>query len=874
MRTLLLLALTPLTVIAAEPYFSEYVEGSSNNKAVEIANPGPAALDLSGYRVELYSNGSLSASFSHVPAVTVPAGEVYVLANASADPAILAVADATTGSGLWNGDDALVLRRLSDNAVVDSIGQVGFDPGTEWGSGDQSTADNTLRRRNNPDYDNVTGDAFVPSVSWDGFPNNSFDHLGISPAGGGTPSLGLTGPATALESSGVIVLNVTRSSADVESTITLSATPAGTIGGGTITLVAGETAGVLIVPVIDDTLQEPDAVVTLALSADGYQDATLVITVADDDIPTVAVHEIQGATHASPLAGLVVLVADAVVTARDARGFWMQEPDAQADADPATSEGVYVFTSVAPTAAVGDLVRVRGRVVEFFPDGVSGDGLAFTELSGVTVSVVASAQPLPSAVVIGAAGRLPPVTVIDDDALGAFDPANDGIDFYESLEGMRVALDDAVAVGPTNGFGEVWVLPDAGAGATSRTARGGARVTASDFNPERVQIDDFLVNGEPQANVGDLFPGRIVGIMHYNFDNFRIYNTEALPALIGGGLTKEVTTLPDHRLHAPLRLLRIATINVENLFAADPRVSNHAQAIVERLGSPAIVALEEIQDASGPTNDGTVDGTPTGAALVAAITALGGPAYQYLEITPVNGQDGGQPGGNIRQAFLYRAPVTLKPGVAGDALTPTQVLADGALSLNPGRIDPTNPAFTNSRKPLAATFRVYGRDLIVIANHWNSKGGDQPLFGRYQPPTLVSELQRVAQAQVVAGFVDRILDADPQALVAVVGDLNDFSWSSPLQALTAVGMRQMDGLLPEAERYSYVFQGNSQTLDHMLASPALSALLPAFDVVHSNSEFTDQISDHDPSIARFTILPRLPRWLAALLWPRSLDANG
>jgi predicted extracellular nuclease len=339
-------------------------------------------------------------------------------------------------------------------------------------------------------------------------------------------------------------------------------------------------------------------------------------------------------------------------------------------------------------------------------------------------------------------------------------------------------------------------------------------------------------------------------------------------------LEKEATTLPNHPLHAPLRMLRIATINVENLFAGDPRVTDHARAIVERLDSPAIIALEEIQDASGPTNDGTVDGTATGAALVAAITALGGPAYQYLEVTPTNGTDGGQPGGNIRQAFLYRAPVTLKAGVVGDALTPTQVLADGTLSLNPGRIDPTNPAFTNSRKPLAATFRVHGRDLIVIANHWNSKGGDQPLVGRYQPPTLVSEIQRLAQAQVVARFVDRILDADPQALVAVVGDLNDFSWSSPVQQLTSVGMKQLDELLPTAARYSYVFQGNSQTLDHMLTSPALAALLPSFDIVHSNSEFTDQISDHDPSVARLTIIPRLPRWLANLLWPRPLDANG
>lgn len=878
----LLLALagfTPLitnAAFAAEPYFSEYLEGSSSNKAIEIFNPGSVPIDLSLYRLEVYFNGSLTASINHVPTMPLPAGDVYVFTSASANAAILAVADATTGSGLWNGDDALVLRRISDGVVIDSIGQVGVDPGSEWGTGVDSTADNTLRRRAKPDYDTVTNDVFLPTSAWEGFAVDTFGDIGVSPTGGGTtlPILGLVGLSSVGEEAGTYSITVTRSDSLVAASMTLTATPAGIIAGTAIEFVAGQTNAIVMVNISDDTVQEPDQVVTLSVSADGYQSANLAVTVIDNDTPTVAIHDIQGAAHTSPLTGMVVHVADAVVIARDARGFWLQEPDAEADADVATSEGIYVFTSVAPTVTVGDLVSVRGRVVEFFADGATGDGLALTELSTVTVTMLAQAQPLPTPVVLGAVGRQPPTITIDNDAFASFDPAHDGIDFYESLEGMRVAIDDAVVVGATNGFGEIWVLPDSGANATSRSERGGALVTANDFNPERVQIDDALITDEPLANVGDSFPGRIVGVLHYGFDNYRVYNTEVLPTLTAGGLVKETTTLVNHPLHAPLRLLRIATINVENLFAGDPRVTDHARAIVERLDSPVIIALEEIQDASGPINDGIVDGTATGAALIGAITALGGPAYQYLEIAPNNAQDGGQPGGNIRQAFLYRSPVTLKPGLIGDANTPTQVLPDGTLSLSLGRIDPTNPAFTNSRKPLAATFRVYGRDLIVIANHWNSKGGDQPLFGRFQPPVLSSEVQRLAQAQVVASFLDRILDADSQALVAVVGDLNDFSWSSPVQQLTAVGMRQLDHLLPANARYSYVFQGNSQTLDHMLASPALSALCPSFDIVHSNSEFTDQISDHDPSVARLTIIPRLPRWLANLLWPRPLDANG
>lgn len=870
----LLLSLTGLPAIAVEPYFSEYVEGSSNNKAVEIANPGPGPLDLSGYRLEVYFNGSLTASINHIPTAVLPSGEVYVFAHGSSAATILAVADATTGSGLWNGDDALVLRRLSDNAVIDSIGQVGVDPGSAWSGGGVSTADRTLRRTTAPDYDATTNDAFDPSLAWTGFPVDTFDDLGVGSGGGGLPTIVIGGSATVSESAGTITVSLTRSTALDEITIALSTSPGGTIADGGVTLGIGVLTADVILPITDDAVQDGDQVITVTASADGYTAGSLNVIVADDDVPTVAIHAVQGAAHASPFTGLVVQVADAVVTARDARGFWMQEPDAENDADAATSEAVYVFTSTAPTAQVGDLVAVRGRVVEFYPDGASGDGLAFTEMSNVTVSVLSSGNPLPTPVVIGSAGRQPPTTTIDDDAFGSFDPASDGIDFYESLEGMLVAIDDAVVVGATNSFGEIWVLPDNGTSATSRSEHGGARLTANDANPERIQVEDYLVDGEPQADVGDSFPGRITGVLHYNFDNYRVYNTAALPVLVDGGLVPETTSLPGHPLHNLLRQVRIATINVENLFAADPRVTDHARAIVERLDSPLIVALEEIQDASGPTNNGVTDGTPTGAALVAAITTLGGPAYQYIEIAPVDGQDGGQPGGNIRQAFLYRAPVTLKPGVIGDALTPIQVLADGTLDLSLGRIDPTNPVFSNSRKPLVATFRLHSREVVVIANHWNSKGGDQPLMGRFQPPTLTSEVQRLGQAQVVAGFVDQLLDRDPQALVAVVGDLNDFAWSAPVQKLVAAGMKPLDDLLPAAARYSYVFQGNSQTLDHLLASPAFTSLAPAIDIVHSNSEFASQISDHDPSIMRLTVIPRIPRWLAALLWPRPLDANG
>jgi predicted extracellular nuclease len=297
---------------------------------------------------------------------------------------------------------------------------------------------------------------------------------------------------------------------------------------------------------------------------------------------------------------------------------------------------------------------------------------------------------------------------------------------------------------------------------------------------------------------------------------------------------------------------------VENLAATNPRskFDTLAGLVVRNLRSPDLINVEEIQDNNGATNNGTVAAGQTVAKLVAAIAAAGGPAYEWRSIDPQNNADGGEPGGNIRQGFLFRTDRGLafadRPG--GDATTPTGVVNDGGqarLTLSPGRIDPANAAFTNSRKPLAGEFTWRGRRLIVVANHWNSKGGDQPLFGRFQPPALTTEKQRVAQATVVAGFVKSIRAIDHDASVIVAGDLNDFPWSPPLRTLTdGTGLHDLPAQLPLEERYTYDFEGNSEVLDHILLSSALADVPHVYDVVHVNSEYADQASDHEPAVVR------------------------
>jgi uncharacterized protein len=564
-----------------------------------------------------------------------------------------------------------------------------------------------------------------------------------------------------------------------------------------------------------------------------------------------------------------------IVTVLGPQGFWMQS--ATPDADPGTSEGIYVFTRSAPTVAVGDSVTVSGTVSEFRSGGASGnDNTTTTEIVSPAVSTLASGVSLPAPVVLGVDRVAPQQTVETGNPLNVeytqaiYRPDTDAIDFYESLEGMRVGLKDAQVVGPTASFGEIPVVPGSAVSAT-RSVRGGVVYGGyGQPNTARVQLDDSLLpaGSMPAADVGDTIPGQTVGVVDYSFSNYKLELTAA-PELASGGLEREVTERQGNNQ------LAVATFNVENLDPGDPQAKfdRLARQVVTNLQSPDILTLEEIQDDNGATNDGTVDSSRTVATLSAAIRAAGGPAYDARWVNPADLTDGGEPGGNIRQVFLFRPDRDVafvdRPG--GTATSPTSIYTQGHkihLTASPGRINPTSAAWASSRKPLVGEFTFRGATVFVIANHFASKGGDDPLFGRWQQPVRGSEVQRVKQAGEVRTFLDTLLDADASAKVVVLGDLNDFEFSPTVDTLVAAqqpqGRRMLDlpRTLPASERYSYGYEGNSQVLDHILVSPGLTAApsgakQPAYeyDIVHTNSEFHDQDSDHDPQVVRLAIRP-------------------
>ncbi|MDP2291958.1 MAG: Ig-like domain-containing protein, partial [Actinomycetota bacterium] len=377
---------------ASDLFISEYIEGSSNNKAIEIYNGTGAAVDLlaGGYALQYFFNGNPVSTLTIPLTGTVADGDVHVVAQSSANATILAQADQTNGSGWFNGDDAVVLAVAG--TAIDSIGQAGFDPGTEWGTGLLSTADNTLQRQ--PAVcagDPVATDLFDPATaSWDGFAVDTFSGLGSHTAscngGGGDAAPSVVGTVPADGATGVALtssVSVTFSEAvdlaadGVGFNCTVTGVHGASISGGPTTFTIdpdtdfGENeVCTLTVPggaVADlDTDDPPNNMVADAV----VSFTTIDLAVCGD--PATAIHDIQGSGSTSPIVGASVSV-EAVVVADlqgpgQFSGYFLQEEDADADAAPLTSEGLFVFDSANPVA-VGDVVRLTGNVVEFVSSG-------------------------------------------------------------------------------------------------------------------------------------------------------------------------------------------------------------------------------------------------------------------------------------------------------------------------------------------------------------------------------------------------------------------------------------------------------------------------------------------------------------------------
>ncbi|WP_010531980.1 5'-nucleotidase C-terminal domain-containing protein [Lentibacillus jeotgali] len=582
----------------------------------------------------------------------------------------------------------------------------------------------------------------------------------------------------------------------------------------------------------------------------------------------VMIHDIQGEGHESPMNGSAVQDVEGVVTyeyeLRGSHYFHMQTPDENVDGNDKTSEGIVVYTGNADNVETGDLVSVTGEVDEYQIDGYDDRAetdLPVTEINarddqGGAVDVKESEVALPSPVSLTSSDI--PENIIGDDGFGSFEPADYALDYWESIEGMRVEVAPSRAVAPQE-HGDLVVATEEFTPANT-TVNGGLRLTEQGPNAQTIQYK-LHPNDEARAfavKTGDKFTEPVDGVVNYGYGNYKVYAdlNEMESAFEEGDTQPEQTTIEKDE-----DKLTVATYNVENFSANESETSpqkaeNVARAFVSDMNSPDIVGVVEVMDNNGQ-DEGPQDADASASyeRLIDEIESQGGPNYNYANINPEYNQDGGAPHGNIRVGFLYNPErVSLTNGEHGTATEATDY-DDGQLTMNPGRIAPEDEAFADTRKPLAAQFNFNGESVVVAATHFNSKSGDDGAFGQNQPPVKGSETQRHKLARIVNEFVTDIKTENPDEHVVVLGDMNDFEFSETLDILKGDELTNQMMSVPEEERYTYLYQGNSQVLDHVLVSDNLANVTET-DVLHVNADFTDmhgRASDHDPVLTQIDL---------------------
>jgi hypothetical protein len=561
--------------------------------------------------------------------------------------------------------------------------------------------------------------------------------------------------------------------------------------------------------------------------------------------PTVA--DVQGRGARSPLEGQCVTALDGVVTAarpdRREPGFWVAD---------AAGKGVWVDAGEFVLPEAGVRVQLAGCIEE---RRRSESDPYRTVLALGRAPEIAGPASKPRPLLIGAGGVEPPRGVVDDDFGRDFDPHNDALDFWSALEGSLVTIRDPLVVGPLDEFGQIAIVGGGGVGSGPRTPRGGLLGIETDVHAERVVLAPLPGGALPPARVGDrLAP--VTGIVEFRWGSWRVVAVEAV----------EIAARADWALLAAREggSLSIASYNTLNLsyVASKERFDALARSIVEDLGAPAVVALQEIQDDSGPVDDATTTAAQGLARLVDAVVHAGGPRYRAVALDPVDLQDGGQPGGNIRVALLVdEARVATVERQLPGAVVPVG-LADGGAgpSASPGRLFVDHPAFGDidgeggTRKPLVVELEVSGERLIVVVCHLASKSGDDPVLGARQPPLRHSDARRLRQARALTDWIDQLLALDPDAEVVVLGDFNDVPWRPAIRLLAEAG--SMVHLQPEdpASAYTFNWQGVSDWLDHAFVSrTVLERRRPRFEIVHRNVDLpaSQAVSDHDPILVVF-----------------------
>lgn len=863
-----LVAPSPTRAAPTELFFSEYIEGSSNNKALEIYNGTGAAVDLGagGYNVQMFFNGSASAGLTISLTGTAAVGDVFVLAQSSANATILAQADQTNGSGWFNGDDAVVLRH--GTTVLDVVGQVGFDPGSEWGTGLASTADNTLRRTSAIEVGDANGvDAFDPAVEWEGHPTDTFGGLGCHsltgeacsppPPPDDAPAVVSTSPANG----GTSVVP----GANVEIRFTEAVDVAGdwfsigcSLSGAHTAVVSGGPETYALDPDVDFT--DGDAcTVTVAAAGVTDQDVTdppdtmaadhvFTFSVSETCDATHAINEVQGSGSATPISGQIVTVrglvtgdftsggASGIPNDQGLRGFFIEAAEVDRDADPATSEGIFVFDGGGIfSGAIGEQVLVTGRAGEF---------------GGVTQITMFEVGPCLNVELELPAPALLPLPLA---------PAERGA-VLEPLESMRVTHEELTVTEffQLERFGEVRLSASGVLQTPTNVYEPGTAqaVELAAFNAAAtILLDDgrtgqnlnLLDNGDdylPYVRAGETL--RIgdqlldhTTILHFGFNAWRLQpvDIDAITDALAANRTRPRPETPPEVGGT----LKVASFNVLNYFDGDGQGAGFPTARGAVTASELARQTEKLVDAIIRLDAdiyGLIEIENDGGAyqavrtLVDALNAeLGGEVYRFVD-TGVIGTDA------IKQAFIYDR-WAVRP-VAQHALLTSDV----------------DPRYDDSlnRPALAQTFLELGSGerVTVVVNHFKSKGQSE-LTDPTDPNYDQGDGQGFwnhARTQAALALSDW-LATNPTKVESVgtliIGDLNAYGREDPIRALEDRGFEDQLIRYTDGTPYTYTFDGQQGTLDTALADESLASRLTGAAVWHINADEVPAI-DYQESV--------------------------
>lgn len=524
-----------------------------------------------------------------------------------------------------------------------------------------------------------------------------------------------------------------------------------------------------------------------------------------------SIEEIQGSGFESPLAGRAVKTRG-VVSGYSRRGFFIQDPNGKNS--QSSSCGLFVHDR-RERPPLGATVILEGLVVDY---QAHEDDKAVTQLK------------LARCIVQEASVQALPIVWLDADTLPK-KPA-ELASFLNSHEGMLCGVKaGAVFIAPSNAFADYVVLPQGYADDAVRSEHGGVLLKEGEQDP---WYPSFRLVDYAQAmtvDVGSRLESDVVGPLNYRAEAWQL----AVSAQPKVSVSTEIA-VSRASLSAGESSISVMTMNALNLDAkverkervhdarrdidddqGDGRFKGLAKAVVSQAGSPDVIALQEIQDNDGAELGDVVDAGDTYRALIAEIGRLDGPAYEYCDIPPEAGQDGGQPGGNIRNGFLFN-PKRVEL-VAGSMI----------------RLGEEHSAFEDSRKPLLAVFKSVGAKryrLAVVNVHLASKRQQRGVFSPKDPGHDPRLGVRCQQAAVIVKALRAMDDIDLDYFVT--GDFNDSEFSEPLKLLCDEGRRNLVMNLAENERYDYNHRGKLQVLMHGIVSARQASNRTEYEILHGN----------------------------------------